>query len=109
MDEIQRGEIWWADLPALVVQADSFNRSDSQTAIVAAITGNLDLGDDEVEMPSRADGVGPRRGIPARVGAWALARGQFAISRLPPCFLKAVGVSNASSQDTALDFTGANS
>jgi mRNA interferase MazF len=39
MDDIQRGEIWWADLPehrrseagfrrpVLVVQADSFNRS----------------------------------------------------------------------------------
>lgn len=53
MDEIQRGEIWWADLPeprrsepgyrrpVLVVQADSFNRSRIQTAIVAVITGNF--------------------------------------------------------------------
>ena len=50
MGEIQRGEIWWADLPeprrsepgyrrpVLVVQADSFNQSRIQTAIVAAIT-----------------------------------------------------------------------
>lgn len=55
MSQIQRGEIWWADLPeprrsepgyrrpVLVVQADSFNLSRIQTAIVAAITTNLDL------------------------------------------------------------------
>ena len=53
---MQRGEIWWADLPdprgsepgfrrpVLVVQADSFNASRIQTAIVAVITSNLLLG-----------------------------------------------------------------
>jgi mRNA-degrading endonuclease toxin of MazEF toxin-antitoxin module len=64
MDEIQRGEIWWADFPeprrseprlvpigrryrrpVLVVQADSFNRSRIQTIIVAAITSNTELAD----------------------------------------------------------------
>jgi mRNA interferase MazF len=57
MGEIQRGEIWWADLPeprrsepgyrrpVLVVQADSFNQSRIQTAIVAAITTNVELAD----------------------------------------------------------------
>lgn len=57
MDEIQRGEIWWADLPeprrsepgyrrpVLVVQADAFNRSRIQTVIVAVITSNTDLAD----------------------------------------------------------------
>jgi mRNA interferase MazF len=53
MLEIQRGEIWWADLPersepgyrqpVLVVQADSFNRSRIQTPVVAVITGNIEL------------------------------------------------------------------
>ena len=55
MLEIQRGEIWWADLPdprrsepgykrpVLVVQADSFNRSRIQTAVVAVISGNMEL------------------------------------------------------------------
>lgn len=55
MTSIQRGEIWWADLPeprrsepgyrrpVLVVQADSFNRSRIQTAIVAAITTQVEL------------------------------------------------------------------
>jgi mRNA interferase MazF len=57
MGEIQRGEIWWADLPeprrsepgfrrpVLVVQADAFNRSRIQTAIVAVITSNVELAD----------------------------------------------------------------
>ncbi len=31
--------------PVLIVQADSFNRSRIQTAIVAVITGNLELAD----------------------------------------------------------------
>jgi len=55
MSEIQRGELWWADFPAprhskpgyrrpvLVVQANSFNLSRIQTAIVAVVTTNLDL------------------------------------------------------------------
>ena len=55
MDGIQRGEIWWADLPeprgsgpgdrrpVLVIQADAFNRSRIQTVIVAVITSNLEL------------------------------------------------------------------
>jgi len=52
---IQRGEIWWADLPeptgsepgyrrpVLVVQSDDFNRSRIATAIVVIITSNLKL------------------------------------------------------------------
>lgn len=76
MDEIQRGEIWWADLPeprrsepgyrrpVLVVQADSFNRSRIQTAIVAVITGNLDLADvpGNIFLPARSTGL-PRDSV----------------------------------------------
>jgi len=52
---MQRGEIWWASLPApagsgpgyrrpvLIVQANEFNRSNIQTLIVAAITSNAAL------------------------------------------------------------------
>lgn len=52
---IRRGELWWADLgeprgsaparrrPVVVVQADSYNRSALQTAVVAALTTNLRL------------------------------------------------------------------
>jgi mRNA interferase MazF len=52
---MQRGEIWWADLPApkgsgpgtrrpvLIVQSDAFNASRIKTVIAAVITSNLDL------------------------------------------------------------------
>ena len=76
MGDIQRGEIWWADLPAprrsepgfhrpvLVVQADSFNRSRIQTVIVAAITSNLALADapGNVLLPARSSGL-PRDSV----------------------------------------------
>jgi mRNA interferase MazF len=71
MDDIRRGEIWWADLPeprrsepghrrpVLVIQADSFNRSRIQTAIVAMITTNLELADvpGNVLVPARSTGL----------------------------------------------------
>jgi mRNA interferase MazF len=76
MDEIQRGEIWWADLPeprrsepgyrrpVLVIQADSFNRSRIQTVMVAAITSNLELADapGNVVLPARSSGL-PRDSV----------------------------------------------
>lgn len=76
MDEIERGEIWWADLreprgsepgyrrPVLVVQADSFNRSQIQTTIVAAITSNVELADapGNVLLPARSAGL-PRDSV----------------------------------------------
>ena len=52
---MQRGEIWWAALPApkgsgpgkrrpvLIVQSDAFNASHIQTVIAAVITSNLEL------------------------------------------------------------------
>ena len=71
MSAIQRGEIWWADLPeprrsepgyrcpVLVIQSDAFNRSRIQTAIVAVITTNLDLADapGNVLLPARSAGL----------------------------------------------------
>jgi mRNA interferase MazF len=76
MAEIQRGEIWWADLPeprrsepgyrrpVLVVQADTFNRSRIQTAIVAAITSNVELAEapGNVLLPARSAGL-PRDSV----------------------------------------------
>jgi mRNA interferase MazF len=53
MVAIERGQIWWADLPAprrsepgyvrpvLVIQADSFNQSAIRTVLAATITSNL--------------------------------------------------------------------
>jgi len=45
--------------PVLVVQADTFNRSRIQTAIVAAITNNLELAEapGNVLLPARATGL----------------------------------------------------
>lgn len=52
---MQRGEIWWATLPApsgsgpgkrrpvLIVQSDAFNASRIQTVVAAVITSNLEL------------------------------------------------------------------
>jgi mRNA interferase MazF len=71
MDAVQRGEIWWADLPearrsepgfrrpVLVIQADSFNGSRIQTVIVAIITRNLDLADapGNVLLPAHSSGL----------------------------------------------------
>lgn len=54
---INRGEIWWAALPApsgsepgfrrplLIIQSDTFNRSRISTVIAAVITSNLKLSD----------------------------------------------------------------
>jgi mRNA interferase MazF len=70
MDDIQRGEIWWADLPepaspsgdrrpVLVVQADSFNHSRIQTVIVTVVTSNLELANapGNILLPARSSGL----------------------------------------------------
>jgi len=68
---IERGEVWWANLPSpvgsgpgfsrpvLVVQADAFNQSRIQTVIVAAITGNVELGaaPGNVTITARSSGL----------------------------------------------------
>ena len=63
---VQRGEVWWADLPephrsepgyrrpVLVIQADSFNRSWIRTVIVAAISSNVD---GNFLLPARSAGL----------------------------------------------------
>jgi len=55
MEEVARGEIWWADLgepggsepggerPVVVISDNSYNFSRLRTVIVAAITSNLSL------------------------------------------------------------------
>ena len=76
MDDIERGEIWWADLPeprrsepgyrrpVLVIQGDSFNRSSIHTVLVAVVTGNMELADapGNVLVPARASGL-PRDSV----------------------------------------------
>ena len=74
--KLQRGEIWWADLPeprrpepgfrrpVLVVQADSFNRSRIQTVVIAILTGNLQLAGapGDILLPASASGL-PRDSV----------------------------------------------
>lgn len=69
---MQRGEIWWASLPAprgsepghrhpvLVVQSDAFNASRIQTVVVAALTSNLRLADapGNVLLRRKSSGLG---------------------------------------------------
>jgi mRNA interferase MazF len=55
--DVRRGTLWWIDLPeesgsapafrrpALVVQADAFNRSRIATVVIALLTSNLKLAD----------------------------------------------------------------
>jgi mRNA interferase MazF len=68
---VQRGEIWWASLPApkgsgpgfrrpvLVVQSEAFNRSRIGTVVVAAITSNTALAEapGNVFLSRRASGL----------------------------------------------------
>lgn len=68
---IRRGEIWWASLPepvgaepgyrrpVLVLQADSFNRSQIATVVVVIITSNLRLAQapGNVLLPVRLTGL----------------------------------------------------
>src|ERR1700739_4915574 len=76
VEEIQRGEIWWADLPeprrsepgyrrpVLVIQADLFNRSRIQTVLVAVITSNMELAaaPGNIVLPARSSGL-PRDSV----------------------------------------------
>ena len=53
---MNRGEIWWADLPqpegsepgfrrpVVIIQSEPFNRSRIRTVVVAVITSNVELG-----------------------------------------------------------------
>lgn len=68
---MQRGEVWWASLPAptgsgpgyrrpcLIVSANSFNVSRISTVIAAVITSNLRLADapGNVRLPVRGTGL----------------------------------------------------
>lgn len=57
MEEVARGDIWWIDLPdpvasapggthpALIIQANAFNRSRISTVLAAVVTSNMRLGE----------------------------------------------------------------
>jgi mRNA interferase MazF len=68
---VQRGEVWWADLPdpvgsepgfrrpVVIVQSDDFNRSRIRTVIAAALTANVRLQDmpGNVHLPKGVVGL----------------------------------------------------
>ena len=68
---MERGEIWWAALPAprssepgyrrpvLIVQSNAFNKSRIRTVLAAVITSNLRLGDapGNVRLERRQSGL----------------------------------------------------
>jgi mRNA interferase MazF len=76
---VTRGEIWWADLPeprgsepgyrrpVLIIQANSFNRSQIQTVIVAVITSNLGRADAPANVFLRSQFTGLSRDSVANV------------------------------------------
>ena len=69
---MDRGQIWWADLPdsegatpsmrrpVVIVQADSFNRSRIQTVIIAIITSNMA----RAEAPGNFSVTSTQSGLP---------------------------------------------
>lgn len=99
MTEVQRGEIWWADLPeprrskpgfprpVLIIQADSFNQSRIQTVVIAAITSNLAHANapGNVPLPRRSSGL-PRDSVINISQLMTLDRGYLTsqIGRVPP-------------------------
>lgn len=102
---MQRGEIWWASLPApvasepgyrrpvLVVQSNGFNDSDISTVIVVSITTNLKLADarGNVLFPSVITGL-PRDSV-LNVSQVFTADKQFMterVSKLPSEFMAVV-------------------
>jgi mRNA interferase MazF len=68
---VNRGQIWWADLPdpvasepgykrpVIVIQADEFNKSSINTVVVVAITSNVRLADapGNVKLPKSKAGL----------------------------------------------------
>ncbi len=99
MDEVRRGEIWWAELseprgsesgyrrPVLVLQADSFNKSRINTVIVASITSGVDLAEAPGNVLIKANIAGLRRDSVVNVSQLlTLDRGFFVeyAGKLPP-------------------------
>lgn len=96
---IERREVWWVELapprgsepgfrrPVLIIQADAFNRSRLQTALVAVLTSNLRLRDapGNVLVPRKASGL-PKQSVLNVTQVLTLDRGFLVekAGRVPP-------------------------
>lgn len=105
MDELRKGEIWWADMPqprgsepgyrrpVLVVQADRLNRSRIRTVLVAPLTTNLDLAEAPGNVLLPARGTGLRRDSVVNISQILTLDRTFlteSVGEIPPRFLAAV-------------------
>lgn len=103
--EIQRGEVWWADLaeprgsepghrrPVLIVQADAFNRSRIGTVLCVVLTSNLRLAEAPGNVLVSAKAAGLPKDSVANVSQVVTLDRTFLddhIGRLPPRLLNAV-------------------
>lgn len=102
---IRRGELWWADLgeprgsgpgfrrPVLVLQADSFNESRIDTAVVVSLTSNLALAAAPGNVVCRRRGTGLRTASVVNASQISTLDRRFLlerIGRLPADLLAAV-------------------
>ena len=91
---IERGEIWWADLPEsrrsepgfrrplLIVQADSFNRSRIRTVLAITLTSNVRLSDAPGNVLLRAEEVGLPKDSVANVSQIITIDREFLVERV---------------------------
>lgn len=102
---MERGEVWWADLPdattsapafrrpLLVVQSDAFNRSRIATTIAVVLTSNVRLADapGNVLIPAADSGL-PKDSVANVSQIVTLDKSQLTerVSRLPPRYVRAV-------------------
>ena len=102
---MERGEVWWAELPAgtssapafrrpiLVVQSDAFNRSRISTTIAVALTSNLRLADapGNVLIPAVDSGL-PKDSVVNVSQVVTLDKTQLAerVAKLPSRYMRAV-------------------
>jgi mRNA interferase MazF len=103
--EIQRGEIWWADLaeprgsepgyrrPVVIVQANSFNRSRIATVLCVVLTTNLRLMESPGNVLVSAKSSGLPRDSVANVSQMVTLDRAFLeehVGHLPPRLMNAV-------------------
>jgi mRNA interferase MazF len=96
---IRRGQIWWADLgeprgaepalrgPVLVLQVDSFNRSNIGTVVVVSLTSNIRLAGAPGNVLCRRKGTGLSKPTVVNVSQIATLERRFLLERmgsLPP-------------------------